>query len=451
MFLLACICGSLSGTKLADLASRCFAAFRPAKVQFAAYYVVAVRIEDPLQSWERHNRSSSGTDFRVIASSDCPTTALRRPFQMKSTAAPPTPATTPAVLQTRDPRSAAHAAQLRYVNDAMPGIHRSRAGKAFRYIDPTGARVRDVQVLKRIKALAIPPAWTEVWICSVENGHIQAIGRDRRKRKQYRYHAQWREMRDEQKYGQLLAFGHTLPAIRKHVERDLARPGLPRKKVLATLVRLLESTLIRIGNEEYARENKSFGLTTLRDRHVEITGATIRFQFRGKSGIEHSVDVKDRKVARILRSAADLPGEELFQYIDTSGERRSIESADVNQYLRQITGQEFSAKDFRTWAGTVLAVQALQTFPAFTSTVQAKHYVSQAIAAVAKILGNTKSVCRKCYVHPHVIEAFLDGSLRNSIEKISKRPRRGLRPEEWKTLMFLENRFKVAENLLSLN
>lgn len=370
---------------------------------------------------------------------------------MKSPDAPRAPATKPGKPQTLDPRDAARAAHLRYVNDAMPGIHRSRAGKGFRYVDATSARVRDVRVLKRIKALAIPPAWTQVWICPLENGHIQAIGRDQRKRKQYRYHPQWREMRDEKKYGQMLAFGHLLPAIRKQVERDLARPGLPQEKVLATLVRLLETTLIRIGNEEYARDNKSFGLTTLRDRHVEIEGTNIRFQFRGKSGIEHSVDVKDRKVARILRSAADLPGEELFQYIDEQGQRRSVESADVNQYLRQITGQEFSAKDFRTWAGTVLAVQALQTFPAFTSMAQAKRYVTEAITAVAKILGNTNSVCRKCYVHPHVIEAFVGGSLSDSIEKISKRPRRGLRPEEWKTLMFLENRFKVEAKLLSVN
>ncbi len=370
---------------------------------------------------------------------------------MKSNDAPRAPTTIPGIPQALDPRGAAQAAHLRYVNDAMPGIHRTRNGKGFRYADPTGAKVRDVRVLKRINALAIPPAWTQVWICSLENGHIQAVGRDQRKRKQYRYHAQWREIRDEQKYGQMVAFGHMLPAIRKRVDRDLARPGLPREKVLATLVRLLESTLIRVGNEEYARNNKSFGLTTLRNRHVEIAGTTIRFQFRGKSGVEHSVDVKDRKVARILRDAADLPGEELFQYIDDSGERRSVESADVNQYLRQITGQEFSAKDFRTWAGTVLAVQALQTFPAFTSTAQAKRFVTQAIGAVAKILGNTNSVCRKCYVHPHVIEVFMDGSLGNSMEKISKRPRRGLRPEEWKTLMFLNNRFKVAENLLSVN
>jgi DNA topoisomerase I len=359
--------------------------------------------------------------------------------RMKSNNGPQAPANTQNA-ESLHLRGTAAATHLRYVTDAVPGIRRSRAGRGFCYIDSTGSKVRDVQVLKRIKALAIPPAWTQVWICSYENGHIQAIGRDQRKRKQYRYHTQWREMRDESKFDQMLAFGQMLPAIRKQVERDLSRSGLPCEKILAVLVRLLESTLIRIGNEEYVRANKSFGLTTLRDRHVQITGPMIRFQFRGKSGVEHSVDVKDRKVARILRNAADLPGEVLFQYLDDSGERRSIESTDVNQYLRQITGQEFSAKDFRTWAGTVLSVQALLTFPELTSIAQAKRDVSQAVAAVAKVLGNTRSVCRKCYIHPQVVMAFMEGSLTKSVKKISDRRKPGFRPEEWKTLVFLKNR-----------
>ncbi len=239
----------------------------------------------------------------------------------------------------------------------------------------------------------------------------------------------------------MLAFGQMLPLLRKRVEQDLALPGLSRQKVLATLVRLLEITLIRIGNEEYARANESFGLTTLRSRHVEIEGATVRFQFRGKSGVEHAVDVTDRRVAQILRRAVDLPGEELFQYLDEGGERRVIESGDVNYYLREIAGHEFSAKDFRTWAGTVLATQALQAFPAFTSKAQAKRNLTAAIAAVASTLGNTKSVCRKCYVHPHIVEAYLEGTLSDNIEyTFRKRPKRGLRPEEWKTLLFLEQR-----------
>ncbi|MGH8513952.1 MAG: DNA topoisomerase IB, partial [Gammaproteobacteria bacterium] len=259
-----------------------------------------------------------------------------------------------------DPKGSARAAGLRYVSDAMPGIRRKKAAKGFRYVDATGAIIRDLAVLGRIKALAIPPAWRKVWICSFEQGHLQAVGQDQRNRKQYRYHPRWREVRDEVKYGQTIAFGRALPALRKQVGHDLALPGLPRQKVLAILVCLLEITLIRVGNQKYARENSSFGLTTLRARHLDIAGSNMRFRFRGKSGIDHTITVTDRRIARILRRIVDLPGEELFQYLDEKGERRTIESTDVNEYVRAAAGADFSAKDFRTWAGTVLALRSLQ-------------------------------------------------------------------------------------------
>ncbi len=271
--------------------------------------------------------------------------------------------------------------------------------------------MRDKRHLRRIRSLVIPPAWKDVWICGDPNGHLQATGRDARGRKQYRYHPRWREVRDENKYGRMLAFARLLPLIRKQIERDLALPGLPREKILATVVRLLETTLIRIGNEEYARTNKSFGLTTMRDRHATVEGGTVRFEFRGKSGIVHSVDLKDRRLARIIRQSRDLPGFELFQYVDAEGVRHGIDAGDVNEYMRRIAGEEFTAKDFRTWAGTVLVAKALQGCHTFTSATQAKRHVVAAIEAVAKRLGNSKSICRKCYVHPDIIQAYLDGSL----------------------------------------
>lgn len=306
---------------------------------------------------------------------------------------------------------------LRYVGDNVPGIARVPDKDGFHYIDPDGKHVRDEAALARIKALAIPPAWAEVWICPWPNGHIQATGRDAKRRKQYRYHARWRSVRDEAKYERMLSFGKALPLIRKRVDEALKLPGLPREKVLATIVYLLEATMMRIGNEEYARQNKSFGLTTLRDRHVRIDGGEVEFRFRGKSGVQHSIKVDDPRLARIIRRTRDLPGQELFQYVDDDGEQRSVGSADVNDYLREITGEDYTAKDFRTWSGTVLAAFALQEYEKFDSDAQAKKNVVRAIESVAERLGNTPSICRKCYVHPAVIESYLDGTMLTAMQQ----------------------------------
>ena len=316
-----------------------------------------------------------------------------------------------------DGKSAARSAGLRYVDDRRPGIIRIRQGKGFAYCGPEGRRIRDGETLTRIRSLAVPPAWRDVWICADPDGHVQATGRDARGRKQYRYHSRWREVRDGNKYERMIAFGRALPFIRRRVEKDLARPGLPREKILATVVRLLELTLIRVGNEEYARENESFGLATMRDRHVHVNGSALRFQFRGKSGILHEVDVHDRRLAYIVRQSRDLPGFELFQYVDADGERRTIDAADVNAYLKSVAGDEFTAKDFRTWAGTVLAARALRELAAFDSQAQAKRHVLRAVEAVAKRLGNTRAVCRKCYIHPEVVNAYLDGTLAESLNR----------------------------------
>jgi len=308
-----------------------------------------------------------------------------------------------------DPVESAKAAGLRYVTETGPGIRRRRAGQGFVYLNGHGP-VRETQTLARIRALAIPPAWTEVWICPSPSGHIQAVGRDARGRKQYRYHPRWRETRDGSKYSRMLAFARALPRIRARVEADLRRRGLPREKVLATIVRLLETTLVRVGNEEYARANKSFGLTTLRDRHVDVTGAEVRFQFRGKGGKEHAVGVRDPRVARIVRHLQDLPGQELFQYLDDDGARRSVDSGDVNAYLREISGEDFTAKDFRTWAGTVLCALALAEAREFASVREARRNITRAIAQVAARLGNTPAISRKCYVHPAVLDGYLQGA-----------------------------------------
>ena len=326
-------------------------------------------------------------------------------------------------LASDDAAQSAKTAGLRYVTGKGRGIQRRRSGTGFVYVGQDGRTVHDPEDLRRIKALAIPPAWRDVWICPDSRGHLQATGRDARGRTQYRYHARWREARDENKYDRLIAFGRALPRIRARTERDLARPGLPREKILATVVRLLESTLIRVGNEAYARDNESFGLTTMRDRHAEVSGSTITFAFRGKSGIRHAVGLTDRRLARIVRQSRDLPGYELFQYLGDAGERRTIDASDVNGYLKEIAGEEFTAKDFRTWAGTVLAARALQELQAFDSQAQAKRNVVSAIEAVAKRLGNTKSVCRKCYIHPDVLNAYMDGSL---IDLLSRRVNREL-------------------------
>jgi DNA topoisomerase I len=340
------------------------------------------------------------------------------------------------------PVESAKAAGLRYVSDTSPGIRRRRAGKHFSYIGLDGKPIHDEQELKRIRSLAIPPAWNNVWICPNPRGHIQASGRDARGRKQYRYHPEWRRIRDETKYDRLIAFGNALPQIRERVNADLALPGLPREKVLAVVVRLLDELSIRIGNEEYARENKSFGLTTLRNRHVKIEGASIRIRFRGKRGIEHDVGVRDRRLARIIKQCQDLPGHELFQYLDESGKRQPIDSAEVNEYLRGITGKDFTAKDFRTWVGTVETVCALTELGEAETQTQAKKHLAQAIESAAKHLGNTPAICRKSYVHPEVINSYLDGKLlpalkRNDEQAIAE-SLHGLRPEEITVMKFLQ-------------
>ncbi len=297
--------------------------------------------------------------------------------------------------------------------------------------------------LKRIRALAVPPAWTDVWICRDGRGHIQATGRDARGRKQYRYHASWHACRGETKFDRMSAFAAALPGIRARTEADLAKPGLPRDKVLAAVVQLLEKSLIRVGNEEYARQNQSFGLTTLKDRHVDIRGAQVRFEFRGKSGIRHAVDVNDRRLARIVKQCRDLPGQDLFQYLDDDGRRCNVSSGDVNAYLKEITGQDFTAKDFRTWAGTVLCATALCELRVAESPARAKKNVLKAIEAVAGMLGNTRAVCRKSYIHPAVTDAYMEGTTVQVLRRPS-RPRRGskgaLRPEEVAVVRLLAQR-----------
>ena len=328
--------------------------------------------------------------------------------------------TTPPPEVVSDPVQSAQAAGLRYVSDTQPGIRRKRAGKGFVYLGPEGKTIRDAKELARIRSLAIPPAYTDVWICPSPNGHIQATGRDARGRKQYRYHPKWREVRDETKFGRMLAFSQALPKIRARLERDLSLPGLPREKVLATVVRLLECTCIRVGNDEYAKSNRSFGLTTLQDRHVEISGSKLRFEFRGKSGKMHKVDLNDRRLARIVERCQDLPGEDLFQYLDDDDVRQTIGSGDVNEYIREISGQEFTAKDFRTWAGTLLAIEALTKMGPFSTQRNAKSNVLKAIDQVAEQLNNTRSVCRKYYVHPAVLESYMDGNLLEHLGNGSK-------------------------------
>ena len=310
-----------------------------------------------------------------------------------------------------EPAHSAAAAGLRHVSDAAPGISRRRAGRGFTYTGPDGRTVRDRATLARIRALAIPPAWTEVWIAADPKGHIQATGRDARRRKQYRYHRSWHEVRHETKFGRMLAFSAALPKIRRALAADLSLPGLPRRKVLATVVRLLECTQIRVGNDEYARANRSYGLTTFRDRHVEVNGSTLHFEFRGKSGKPHTVDVADRRLARIVARCQAIPGEELFQYLDEDGARQTIDSGDVNDYIREIAGEEFTAKDFRTWAGTVLASEALLALGVPSSEREAKANILAAIDKVAGQLNNTRAVCRKYYVHPEVLAAYGEGVL----------------------------------------
>jgi DNA topoisomerase I len=343
----------------------------------------------------------------------------------------------------------ARAAGLRYVNDGIPGFSRRRKGKkTFAYFDADGQAITDPALVARIRSLAIPPAWQEVWICPSENGHMQATGIDAKGRKQYRYHPRFRQVRDRSKYEHIIDFAQALPAIRGRVEADLSLPGLQRDKVLAAVVRLLETTLIRVGNEEYAKENHSYGLTTLLQRHVDVTGAHIHFRFRGKSGVKHDIDLDDARLAEIVRQCHELPGQELFQYLTDSGDWHDVDSADVNDYLHEIAGEEFTAKDFRTWSGTVLAATALAALSGFTSTAQAKKNIVRAVESVAHKLGNTKAVCRKCYVHPAVFEGYLDGTLVESLNGVGADADSGasqpaaadLRPDERRVLTFLQHR-----------
>ena len=353
-------------------------------------------------------------------------------------------------MQILDPVDSAEAAGLRYMSDATPGVRRRRAGKGWSYLGADGERVTDPKRLAWFKRLAVPPAWTDVWISPIQRGHIQATGRDARHRKVYRYHPRWRAVRDEVKYGRMIDFGKALPRIRRHLEKDLARSGVPRRKVLAAVVRLLEKTSIRVGNEEYARENRSFGLTTMRNRHARVGTTGITFRFRGKSGKDHEVKVIDRRLARIVRRCQELPGQELFQYVDADGERRSIDSADVNEYLRDVAGEDFTAKDFRTWQGTVLAAWALKEFEIVDSEAQAKQNVMRAIERVAQQLGNTPAVSRKSYVHPSVIAAYLDGDVvrrvRRAADSTLGDSLADLTPEEAAVLVLLRRRLADEEH-----
>jgi DNA topoisomerase-1 len=357
--------------------------------------------------------------------------------------------TAPAISVANPALASAKTAALRYVSDAAPGIIRRNTGRGFVYVSTAGKAVRDPAQLQRIKSLVIPPAWTDVWICTSADGHLQATGRDAKGRKQHRYHPRWREVRDATKYDRMISFAVVLPRIREQVQRDLALPGLPREKVLAAVVRLLEATAIRVGNEEYARKNGSFGLATLKNRHVDVSGGKIRFQFRGKSGVQHAIHLEDKRLAKIVKRCQDLPGYELFQYIGDDGAVYTIDSTDVNEYLKQIAGDDFSTKDFRTWTGTVLAACALgELHCASQSASELKRNLVQAIEAVAKRLGNTKAVCRKCYIHPGVIEAYGNGSLaralRRSAESKPAGDRDGLTREEAMVLGLLRRQAKVV-------
>ena len=334
------------------------------------------------------------------------------------------------------------ASKLSYSTDSGPGIRRRRRGRGFSYIAPNGNQIRDPKRLERIRKLAIPPAWTDVWICPSPNGHLQATGRDAKGRKQYRYHTEYRAERDETKFHRMLEFSALLPGIRHRIERDLSLDGLPRDKVLATVVSLLEKTLIRVGNEVYAKHNRSYGLTTMRDRHVEITGDEIRFRFRGKSGVEHKVSVNDRRLAKVVQQCQSLPGQDLFQFLDDAGKRQDVSSSDVNEYLHRITGRAISAKDFRTWAGTMRAAVAFRDLGVTDSQKEANRNVLRVIDQVAQNLGNTRDVCRKYYVHPRLIERYLLGEVIPPTPPLKgPKPRRKsamLRRDESAVLEFLD-------------
>ena len=347
-----------------------------------------------------------------------------------------------------DPQEAAESAGLTYVSDEEPGIRRKRAGKGWSFVGPDGKVIRDEKVLARIRKLAIPPAYADVWICPDPRGHIQATGRDAKSRKQYRYHPRWREVRDSTKFEHMLDFAKALPAIRERIDADMAKRGLPREKVLATVVHLLESTLIRVGNMDYVKQNKSFGLTTLRDRHVGISGSELRFQFKGKSGKTWNLKVKDRRIARLVKACQEVPGQHLFQYLDEDGNRVPVTSTDVNAYLREISGRDITAKDFRTWAGTVLAALALEEFEVFDSDAKAKKNVRAAIEKVSARLGNTPTICRKCYIHPEILNCYMEGALVNGVKQEVETELReelaSFKPEEAAVLTLLQRR--LADN-----
>ena len=341
-------------------------------------------------------------------------------------------------------------AGLRYVSDLSPGIRRLGAKDRFRYEDARGRPVRDRSILERIRALAIPPAWTDVWICPAARGHIQATGRDARGRKQYRYHKEWHEARGDTKYARMIPFACALPKIRRQVDRDMGRQSLTREKVLATVVRLLETTLVRVGNDEYARANGSYGLTTMRDHHVDIAGARLTFAFKGKSAQSHRVQITDRRLARIVRACQDLPGQELFQYVDPDGEPHGVSSNDVNEYLRDKMGDEFTAKDFRTWAGTVRALLALRSLETPETVTASRRALSGVIRQVAAGLGNTPAICRKSYVHPAVIERWQKGALSKDLAAVTARGPKELEPEERLTLAFLQRAAAAAKRTSTL-
>ncbi len=356
---------------------------------------------------------------------------------------------------TSDPLKSAAAIGLRYVTDDIPGIQRKRSGKkGFTYFDTNGDRIRDPEEIRRINALAIPPAYKNVWICPFANGHLQATGRDAKDRKQYRYHPLWRSVRDQSKFTRMIMFSQSLPQIRQRLEHDLSLPGIPKEKVLAAIVRLMELTRIRVGNEEYARSNQSYGLTTLRDEHVQIAGSKVQFQFRGKSGVEHDIEIADKRLAKIVKRCQDVPGQELFQYRDDQEEYQTIDSSDVNDYLRAITEQDFTAKDFRTWAGTVLAASELADLGTFTSETSAKKNVLQAIKTVASHLGNRPATCRKYYVHPAILAAYMDESLHHAMQKhadILVENSHALKPAELAVVAILEQQLmqELQQNVAS--
>jgi DNA topoisomerase-1 len=348
-----------------------------------------------------------------------------------------------------DPKDAAESVGLRHVSDEQPGIRRKKSGNGFSYVNPDGMVIGDKKVLRRIRSIVVPPAWTDVWICRSANGHIQATGRDAKGRKQYRYHPAFREVRESTKYEHMMAFAHSLPGIRATVHQHMALRGLPREKVLATVVHLLETTLIRVGNDDYARQNDSYGLTTLKNRHVAVDGTQLRFQFKGKSGKKWSVTIRDRRVAKVIKACQELPGQELLQYIDESRDSQDVTSADVNAYLQEISGTDITAKDFRTWAGTVLAALALRELEGFDSAAKAKKNIRIAVERVASRLGNTPTICRKCYIHPELISSYLEGSLLLEIKSEAEAELRdkiaGLTPEEAAVLATL--RARLSEKL----